>query len=167
MKQTIDPKAAAEALVTVQEQRQRVARAVRMPWWVYAAMFVLTAGVTAANDFVTLTGAKVMAGVVLAALVLVAAVTFLGRIDMLGRARGVERRQRFSPPVFLAAALLVGGGAWFASSSGAGFVDGLAEGVGMGGYPGTVSGIVFGALFTGLFALVQFLLAADLRRVER
>ena len=53
---------AADALATIQAHQDRARQAARVPWWAYAVMFVLAAGGTAINDYINLTGAKLMAG---------------------------------------------------------------------------------------------------------
>jgi hypothetical protein len=158
---------AAEALTQVREHQERTRRATRTPWWVYAAAFVLTAALTAANDFVDLSGSRAVAALVLVALVVVVAVTLLGRSSILGRLRGVERRQAFEPRLFLAAVVVAGGGVWLVTHYGTGLAGGLARSVGLGAYPNTVLGILYGAVFTALVAGFQAISAAHQRRAER
>jgi hypothetical protein len=157
---------AAEALATIRGHQERTRRAARLPWWVYAAMFVLTAAGTAANDLVGLSGAKVIAILVLVALVAVFVITFAGRSAPLSRLRGVERRQSFVPWVFVVVAAIVGVGAWLISHYGRDFEGDVAGAVGMRDYPNTVTGVLFGAAFTALFALTQLLVAVSQRRTN-
>jgi hypothetical protein len=158
---------AAEALATVRVHQERTRRAARLPWWVYAGMFVLSAGGTAANDFVGLSGAKLIAMVVLVALVIVLVITFAGRSAPLSRLRGVEPRQSFVPWVFGVLVIIVGLGAWLISRYGAGLADHVAGAVGLRDYPNTVTGVLYGAAFTLLFALTQLLVTASRRRSGR
>ncbi len=154
---------AADALASIDAHQERTRRAARLPWWVYAAMFVLSAGGTAVNDFVGLSGAKLIAILVLVALVVVLAVTFAGRAAPLSRIRGVQRRQAFTPSVFGLMAIVAGVGAWLASRYGAGAGDDLAGALGLRDYPNTVTGVLYGAAFTLLFGLSQALVAASQR----
>lgn len=146
---------AAEALAAVRTHQERTERAARLPWWVYAAMFVLIAAVTAANDFVDIGGAKLIALLVLVALVVALAITFAGRSAPLSRMRGVQRRQSFSPPLFGAAVLVFGAGSWVISQYGVAVTTGVADAAGLHDYPETVAGVLFGAVFTAVFALFQ------------
>jgi hypothetical protein len=156
---------AARALASVEEHRERTRRAARLPWWVYAAMFVLVAVTGAINDLVDLDGARLIAVVVLVALVGTLAVTFLvGGPAPLARLRGVGPRQAFRPRVFLVVALLGGLIVWAASTYGVGVTQALAAALGLQAYPNTVAGIVLGLLWTALFALGQALSAAAERR---
>jgi hypothetical protein len=156
---------AARALASVEEHRERTRRAARLPWWVYAAMFVLVAVTGAINDLVDLDGARLIAVVVLVALVGTLAVTFLvGGPAPLARLRGVGPRQAFRPRVFLVVALLGGLIVWAASTYGVGVPQALAAALGLQAYPNTVAGIVLGLLWTALFALGQALSAAAERR---
>jgi hypothetical protein len=127
---------------------------------------VLTAGGTAANDFVGLSGAKLISILVLVALVVVLVITFAGRSAPLSRLRGVERRQSFVPWVFVVVAAVVGLGAWLISHYGTGLEGGVAGAVGLRDYPNTVTGVLYGAAFTALFALTQLLVAASQRRTN-
>ena len=130
-------------------------------------MFVLSAGGTAVNDFVGLSGAKLIAILVLVALVVVLVVTFAGRSAPLSRLRGVQRRQTFVPQVFGVVAIIAGLGAWLISRYGAGVADDVAGALGLRDYPNTVTGVLYGAAFTALFALSQLLVAASQRRTGR
>jgi hypothetical protein len=166
MTQRDEQRQAAEALAAIRGHQERTRRAARLPWWVYAAMFVLTAGGTAANDFVGLNGAKLIAVLVLVALVVVLVITFAGRSAPLSRLRGVERRQSFVPWVFVVVAAIVGLGAWLISHYGTAFEGDVADAVGLRDYPNTVTGVLYGAAFTALFALTQLLVAASQRRTN-
>ncbi|HET6503408.1 MAG TPA: hypothetical protein VFG87_21875 [Amycolatopsis sp.] len=158
---------AAEALETIRTHQERTQRAARVPWWGYAGMFVLTAGITATNDFADVTVAKLIAGVTLVALVAVLVMMFVGRSAPLSRVRGVQARQSFQPRALLAVAVVAGVGVWVASRFGAGIVRGIAGAVGLSQYPNTVAGVVFGAAFTALFALGRGLVGAAQRRADR
>jgi hypothetical protein len=158
---------AAEALATVHAHQERTRLAARLPWWVYAAMFVLAAGGTAANDFVSLSGAKLLAIVVVVALVVVLVAGFVGRSAPLSRVRGVQPRQSFVPSVFGFVVIVGGLGVWLISRYGTGFANAVAGAVGLRNYPNTVAGVFFGAAFTLLFALAQLLLGASQRRTTR
>jgi hypothetical protein len=166
MTQRDEQRQAAEALATIRGHQERTRRAARLPWWVYAAMFVLTAGGTAANDFVGLSGAKLIAILVLVALVVVLVTTFAGRSAPLSRLRGVQRRQSFVPSVFVFVAIVLGLGAWLISRYGTGFAGDVAGAVGLREYPNTVTGVLYGAAFTALFALTQLLIEASQRRTN-
>jgi hypothetical protein len=166
MTQREEQRQAAEALATIRGHQERTRRAARLPWWVYAAMFVLTAGGTAANDLVGLSGAKLIAILVLVALVVVLVITFAGRSAPLSRLRGVERRQSFVPWVFVVVAVVAGLTAWLLSRYGTDFEGGIAGAVGMRDYPNTVTGVLYGVVFTSLFALAQLLVAVAQRRTN-
>jgi hypothetical protein len=158
---------AAEALATIHAHQERTRRAARLPWWVYAAMFALSAGATAANDFVGLSGAKLIATLVLVAMVVVFAITFTGRSAPLSRLRGVQRRQSFIPSVFGAVAVVAGLVAWLISHYGTGIADDTAGAVGLRDYPNTVTGVLYGAVFTALFGLSRLLSTAAQRRIDQ
>ncbi|MCO5971747.1 hypothetical protein [Actinoallomurus soli] len=155
---------AAEALAMVRTYQERTRRAARLPWWVYAAIFVLTAGGTAANDFVGVGGAKLIALVVLAALVVVLVTSFAGRTSLLGRMRGVERRQSFDPRVFGAVLIVAALGTWLVSRYGTDLTGHVAGMVGLRDYPNTVDGVLYGVAFTALFGLSRLLTAVSQRR---
>ena len=157
---------AAEALATIRTHQQRTRRAARLPWWVYPAMFVLAAGGTAANDFVDLSGAKLLAVVVLVLFVVVLVIGFVGRSAPLSRVRGVQPRQSFVPWVFGVVVLVGGLGAWLISHYGTGFAHDVAGAVGLRAYPNTVTGVLYGAAFTVLFALAQLLITMSQRRAN-
>jgi len=158
---------AAEALATVRVHQERARRAARLPAWVYAGMFVLSAGVAAVNDFVGLSGARLIALLVMIALVVGLVTTFAGRSAPLSRLRGVQRQQPFVPPVFGFVVIVGGLGAWLLTHYGTGLADDIADAAGLRGYPNTVAGVLYGAAFTLLFALAQLLLAASQRRANR
>jgi hypothetical protein len=156
---------AARALASVEEHRERTRRAARLPWWVYAAMFVLVAATGVINDLVDLDGARLVAVVVLVALVGTVAVTFLvGGPAPLARLRGVGPRQAFRPRVFAVVAVLGGLVVWAVSTYGADAARALAGALGLATYPGAVAGVLLGVAWTGLFALGQVLSAAAERR---
>ncbi|WP_020659361.1 hypothetical protein [Amycolatopsis benzoatilytica] len=158
---------AEEALAAVRTHQDQARRAARLPWWTYALMFVLTAGFTAANDFVTFTGSKFLAVVILVLLVVVFAVGVRTRSAPLSRLRGVQPTQGFVPWVFGVIALIGGVGGWLISRYGTGFAATLADGLGLREYPCTVAGVLFGLAFTALFALSQALLAVARRRGDQ
>ncbi|GAA4663376.1 MULTISPECIES: hypothetical protein [Amycolatopsis] len=162
-----DEQQAAEALAAVRAHQERARRAARLPWWVYLGMFVLIAAVTAANDFVDLTGAKAISAVVLVLLVVVFAVTFGSGSAPLGKVRGVQPRQSFVPRVFGVVAVLGCLGGWLIFHYGNGFTQDVAASTGLRDYPGTVAGVLYGAAFTALFALSQLLLSRSQRQRTR
>jgi hypothetical protein len=71
-------------------------------------MFVLVAAGSAANDFVSLGGARLIALLILIAFVAVLVATFATGSAPLGRWRGVQPRQSFGPRAFAAIAVLGG-----------------------------------------------------------
>ncbi|AGL16916.1 hypothetical protein [Actinoplanes sp. N902-109] len=151
---------AAEALATVTVHQDRARRAARVPWWYYAAMFVAIAAVCAANDFVTLTGAKLIALAVLITLVAVLVVRFTGGTAPLSRMRGVQARQTAEPRVLIATlvvAVIAGG---LLVRYGPGWGDDLADALGLGDYPSTVTGVLYAAALTALAAGSQAVLRA-------
>ncbi|GAA1958505.1 hypothetical protein [Amycolatopsis minnesotensis] len=154
---------AAEALATVRTQQERTRRAARLPWWASLAVFVLCAGATAANDFVTVSGAKMVALVIVAVLVVTLAVTFASGSAPLNRLRGVRPREAFEPRAFGAVAAVGGVGAWLIFQYGTEFTHDIANAAGLPQYPNTVAGVLYGAAFTALFALGRFLLAKSQR----
>jgi hypothetical protein len=155
---------AAQDLMTIRAHQDRARRAARPPWWVYLAMFALTAAVTAVNDAVDLNGAKLLAGAVLAVLVVVLVITFAGRSAPLSGIRGVQREQSFIPSVFGVVVIVGALGGWLISRYGTGLADDVAGAVGLRSYPSTVAGVLLGAAFTGLYALTQALIARSERR---
>jgi hypothetical protein len=158
---------ATEALATVQAHQERTRRAARLPWWVYAAMFVLTAAATAASDFVSLSGSKLIAVLVLVVLVVVLVTSIIERSALFSKVRGVQPRQQFIPWVFGVVLVVAGLGAWLISRYGNGFVSDIAGAVGLRDYPHTVAGILWGAAFTVLFALTRLLITTSQRRTNR
>jgi len=166
MTQRDEQRQAAEALATIRGHQERTQRAARLPWWVYAAMFVLTAGSTAVNDFVGLNGAKLIPILVLVTLAVVLVATFASGSAPLSRLRGVQRRQVFVPSVFAFVAIVVGLGGWLISRYGTDFAGDIAGAVGLRAYPNTVTGVLYGAALTALFALTQLLLETSQRRTN-
>lgn len=158
---------AAAALASVRAHQEKARRAARVPWWLYVLMFVLTAGATAANDFVTITGTKVLAVVVLVLFVATLALTFVTGKPLLSVLRGVQPRQRFEPRVFLAVLLVACVAGWLFIHYGEPVTASIAGGVGLADYPDTVTGVLFGIVFTGVFALGQALQGAAARRAVR
>jgi hypothetical protein len=157
---------AADALTAVRVHQERTRRAARLPWWVYAAMFALSAGGTAATDFVGLGGARLIAALVLVALVVTLVVAIATRSAPLSRMRGVQRRQSFTPWVFGVVMIVGGLGAWLISRYGTGLASGVAGAVGLRDYPDTVAGALYGAAFTALFGLSQLLTTVSERRAN-
>jgi hypothetical protein len=166
MNQQDEQQQAAEALASVRTHQEQTRRAARLPWWVYAGMFVVGAGGSAANDFISLSGAKLVAVLVIVALAVVFVASRYERSSLLGRMRGVQQRQPFVPWVFGIVLALGVLGAWLIAQYGTGFADGLAGAVGLRDYPNTVVGVVYGAAFTALFALGQALVASSQRRTN-
>lgn len=166
MNQQDEQKQAAEALAMVQAHQEQTRRATRLPWWVYVAMFVVSAGLAALNDFVSLSGSKLIAALILVAL---AAVFATSRVDqsVLGKVRGVQRRQSFVPWVFGVVAFIAGLGAWLISRYGTSVTGDIAGAVGLRDYPNTVAGVLYGVAFTALFALAQLLVAVSQRQPRR
>jgi hypothetical protein len=158
---------ATEALATVRAHQEQTRRAARLPWWVYAAMFVLTAAGTAANDFVSLSGTKLIAILVMVVLVIVLVISIADRSALFSRIRGMQPRQQFVPWVFGVVLVAAGLGAWLISHYGNGFVHDVADAIGLRNYPNTVAGILWGAAFTALFALTQLLKSASQHQTDR
>ncbi len=105
-------------------------------------MFVLVAAGTAANDFVPLRGAKVIALRVLIAFAATMVVTLATGSAPLSSLRGVQPRRSFPPRAYAVIAVLGGAAGWLIARHGAAFTDHL-------------GGFLYGAVFTGLFALSQ------------
>jgi hypothetical protein len=138
---------AADALASIREHQERARRRARLPRWYYAAMFVLIAAGSAANDLVTLAGAKFIAVLVLVALIGTLTVSFATGSSLLGTLRGVQPRPTATARVslvFVLAGLVL---AWVVAN----YVS-SATGQ-LGPYPNTVAGLIYAAVFTGLFAL--------------
>ena len=144
-----DRNQAADALGSIRDHEERARRHARLPWWVYAAMFVLVAAGGAVNDVVSLDGAKLIALLVLIALVAVLVITFATGTAPLAALRGVQPRQTFAPRAFAVVAVLGGVTAWLVAQYGASLENHL------GAYPNTLLGLIYGAAFTALFALSQ------------
>ncbi|MFG1928732.1 hypothetical protein [Cryptosporangium sp. NPDC048952] len=149
---------AAEALAAVEAHQARTRRAARLPWWYYLATFVLIAVGSAANDFVTLDGARLLAGAVLTVLVAVLVFRLVAGASLLGRARGVELPSPDARAFVVVVILGVAGGL-LVVGFGDSVVQAVADSIGLRDYPYTVAGVLFGAVFTGLFALSQLLTA--------
>lgn len=157
MNQQDEQRQAADALAMVERHQESTRRATRVPWWVYLVMFLLTAGGVAVNDFVTLTGAKVMAGVVMVLAIVVIGTRMTTRSSPIDRLRRAAPRQEFVPSAFFVVAVLGGAGAWLLTHYDTAISTHLAGAVGLHNYPNTVLGIVYGIAFTALFALGRFL----------
>jgi hypothetical protein len=114
---------------------------------------VLVAAGSAANDFVSLGGAKLIALLILIAFVAVLVATFATGSAPVSTLRGVQRRQSFIPRAFAVIAVLGGVLGWLVARYGGDLTAHL------GSYPNTVAGLIYGAVFTGLFALSQRLSA--------
>ncbi|GAA3570518.1 hypothetical protein GCM10022222_63310 [Amycolatopsis ultiminotia] len=163
-----DPRKAAEALAAVRTHQERADKAARLPWWVYALTFVASAGLSAANDFVDLAGAKFIAAVVVVLLIVTFVAGLLGRgTAPLSRVRGVQPRQQIPQWAFATLVVVGAAGVWVIISYGGSVATALADAVGLPGYPDTVAGVVFGAAFTLLFALSQFALGILRKRADR
>ncbi|WP_020494667.1 hypothetical protein [Sciscionella marina] len=163
----MDERQAAEALVIAEAQQDRARRAARLPWWVYAAMFVLAVAGGASNDFVSVSGSKLIAVFVLAALVVVLVAGFVLRSAPLSRIRGVEARKSLLPRVFGLALFVDAAVTWLLLHYGTGFAHTIANAVGLPGYPNTVMGVLCGLVFTALFALGQSLTTRSARPAAR
>jgi hypothetical protein len=159
-------KQAEEALAMVNAHQERTRQAARVPWWIYVVMFVASAGVSALNDFISLTGSKLIAVLILIALAVVFATSSADQ-SVLGRVRGVQRRQSFVPWVFGLVAFIGGLGAWLISRYGTSVTNDLADAAGLHSYPNTVTGVLYGVAFTALFALSQLLVTVSQRQTGR
>lgn len=167
MEQQDERRHAAEALDLVTAHQERARRAARVPWWAYLVMFVLTAGIGAANDFIDLNGAKALAGAIAVLLVVVLLASFLTRSAPLSHLRGVQGHQTFVPQAFVVVVVFGAVGAWLISRYGTTFTHDLANAVGLRDYPNTVTGVVYGAAFTALFALGRLMVDTAQRRNAR
>jgi hypothetical protein len=114
---------------------------------------VLAAAGGAANDFVSLTGAKLLAGVVMVLLVVVLVASFVSKTPLLSRVRGVQPRQSFNLWISVGAVIV---GYVAIKLLGKTVASGAADTVGLHNYPGTVAGVLYAALFTALLALSQW-----------
>jgi hypothetical protein len=140
---------AAEALAAIRDHQDRARRRARLPRWYYAAMFVLIAAGGAANDFVTLAGAKLIALLVLVTLAGALALGFATGSSLLGTLRGVQPRPSTSSRtslLFVLGALVLAWALAHYASSATGH---------LGPHPNTVAGLILAAVFTALFALSQ------------
>jgi hypothetical protein len=162
-----EQKQAAAALATVQAHQDRAQRAARLPWWIYLALFVFGVAGTAINDFITVSGAKLIAVLVLIALAVVLVVGIVSRSAPLSRLRGVQPRQTFVPAAFVVVLFVGGIGIALISQYGNGFAHSLANAIGLDRYPNTVAGVIYAAAFTALFALSQLLIRNSQRRTGR
>jgi hypothetical protein len=158
---------AAAALATVRDHQERARRAARLPWWVYAAMFVLCVAGSAANDFVDLRGAKLIAVLVLVVLAVVFVTGSASGSSPLSRLRGVQPRKQLVPSVYGVVVIVGGVGGWLIARYGTGVAQGIGNAIGLGDYPNTVAGVLYGAAFTALFALVQLMVAPSPRSTSR
>jgi hypothetical protein len=162
---------AAEALAAVRTHQDRARRAARLPWWFYAGMFVLVAGSGAVNDFASLSGAKLIALLVLIATVATFGYTMLsgarGRTEApLDRVRGVQPRRRFVPWVFIVVLVIGGAAGTLISHYGAQIAHGFAGAVGLSKYPNTAAGLLLAAGAVAFLALGQTLLAIAQRSAD-
>jgi hypothetical protein len=155
---------AAEDLATVRTHQERARRAARLPWWLYAVMFVLAAGGGAINDFVSLSASKLIAIVIVVALVVVLVIGLVTKSAPLSTVRGVQRQQSYVPWAFAVMVIAGGFGAWLIYNYGPGFSAGLADAIGLHHYPDTVAGVIYAAVFTALFALSQLLVRSSHQR---
>ena len=162
-----EQKQAVAALATVQANQDRAHQAARLPWWIYLGLFVFGVAGNAVNDFITVSGAALIAVLVLIALAVVMVVGIVSRSAPLSRLRGVQPRQTFVPSAVVFVLFVGGIGIALISRYGNGFSDSLANAIGLGNYPNTVAGVIYGAAFTGLFALGQLLIRTSQRRTSR
>jgi hypothetical protein len=160
-----DQRQAQEALALMQAHQERTTRAARLPGGFYVAVFVFSAGATAANDFVGISGARVIAGAITVMLLAAVVVRLVGGAAPLSLARGVAATQSFAPRGKFALLFAVAVIGWLAARYGAGFGHAIASAIGVPGYPNTVTGLLYGVVATGLFALSQRLV--DGRRPGR
>jgi hypothetical protein len=158
---------AAQALAMVEAHQEETRRRARPPWWFYLGLFVLVAGLTAANDFVSLGGAKLIAVLVLAALAAALIARYATRTAPLSRLRGVQQRRSVEPRTFGIVVVVGVVGGWLIAHYGDALVDAIGGAVGLRNYPNTVTGVLYAILFTALFALVQALTEGSARRAGR
>jgi hypothetical protein len=153
-----DEQQAADALATVERHQEQTRRAARVPVRFYAVMFVLIAAAGAVNDFITLTGAKVLAVLVMVVLVAVVVTRFVTGKAPLDMARGVERRRPFNPRVYSAVVIVGVALVVLIATYGTGLVERITDAIGPGHYPNTIVGVLFAIVLTGLYALYQVLM---------
>jgi len=159
-----DQRQAREALAVMRTHQERTRRSALVPGWFYVAMFVFSVGATAANDFLDLTGTKVIAAVILVLLVATLVVRFVGGAAPLSLARGVAPRGSFAPRERIALLCAVAVIGWLIARYGEGIGHTIASALGVPGYPHAVTGVLYGALATGLFALGQRLVTVGGQR---
>ncbi|TQS40662.1 hypothetical protein [Cryptosporangium phraense] len=149
-----EQRTAAEALAAVQSHQDRARRAARLPWWFYAAAFVLIAAGVASNDFVSLSGAKVLAGVIVVVLAVVMIARYASGTALLSQLRGVQPRSYDARAVMV---VVIAGavGGWLAARFGSGAAERLADDLGLHRFPYTVDGVLAGAFIVGVLALAQ------------
>lgn len=146
-----------EALESVRRSQRRAARAARVPWWVYAAMFALTAAATLCVTVLTMPGSQWVAMIVLAAFLVVFGLIVAGGHAPLDALRSVGRRQSFEPWVFGVVTVIGIAALWAATNFGAAIAGTVADAVGLVGFAYLVGAVLAGAAFTALFALGQLL----------
>ncbi|WP_216896314.1 hypothetical protein [Nocardia alni] len=161
-----DRRQAEEALALMRTHQRRTRRATRVPGWYYAAIFVFSAGATAANDFVGIGGAKVIAAAILVALLATLVVRIAGRAAPLSLLRGVAPRQSMAPRDLIAMLFAVAVIGWLIARYGESLSHSIASALGVPGYPNTVAGVLYAAVATGLFALSQRVLTVEGQRAD-
>ncbi len=117
----------------------------RVPWWFYAAVFVIIAGVAAANDFVRLTGTRLIALLIVVA---VAGMVATARVRG-GRPRPVN------PWLFGGALLAAGLFGWVVVRYEYGSGANLADRLGVHNYPHTAAGLISGTVVTLMLAMIN------------
>ncbi len=162
-----DRRQAEEALALMRTHQQRTRRAARVPGWFYVAMFVFSAGATAANDVVGITGAKVIAAAILVALLATLVVRVVSRAAPLSLARGVAPRGSMAQRDMIAMLFAVVVIGWLIARYGESVGHSIASALGVPGYPNTGAGVLYGAVATGLFALSQRLITVEGQRSDR
>lgn len=148
-----DPDQYQRALEVAREHRRSASRAARMPWWVYAAVFVVVGGAAFAASALERGEAGLSAVIVLALFLVVFGLAVASRVAPLDRLRTVRRRARFEPVAFLVISVLGAAGLWIATRFGAAITNAVAGAVGLQAHSGIVAGVLAGAAFTALFAL--------------